>query len=174
MLLLVGVAGRQMLPRQDEAGAPRADMAQTPGGGACGIATTSEQELGLVSGACDSARARPWDPPLPQRRCRGLPCGRDVHSDAGECHDAANGWRGRKSRGDANAPVLISHPDVLEFIARRAEAAGLGDQIGLLIPGHTPTSSPSARRTSIIYLRTAGPATLFLFAFSPVMAPGSV
>jgi hypothetical protein len=63
-----------------------------------------------------------------------------------ECHDPANGWRGRKSRGDANAPVLISHPDVLEFTTRRAEAAGLGDQIGSLIPGHTPTSSPSARR----------------------------
>ncbi|MGC2787909.1 MAG: hypothetical protein WA397_29580 [Roseiarcus sp.] len=43
-------------------------------------------------------------------------------------------------------PVLISHPDVLEFTTRRAETAGLGDQVGSLIPGHTPTSSPSARR----------------------------
>lgn len=107
------------------------------------IATTSEQELGRVPVIQDAL-----DHGI--RRCLSgdveVCLARDVHSDAGECHDPANGWRGRKSLGDANAPVQISHPDVLEFTTPRAEAAGRGDQVDSLIPGHTPTSSLSARR----------------------------
>jgi 5-methylthioadenosine/S-adenosylhomocysteine deaminase len=101
------------------------------------LATTSEQQLGLGSGV----------PVIQNALDHGIrPC---LSGDVEVClaGDMFTQMRttlttqrmlakARKSRGDADAPALISHRDVLEFTTRHAaEAIGLGDRIGSLTPG---------------------------------------
>jgi cytosine/adenosine deaminase-related metal-dependent hydrolase len=101
------------------------------------LATTSEQQLGLGSGV----------PVIQAALDHGIrPC---LSGDVEVClaGDMFTQMRttvttqrmlakARKFRGEDDAPALVSHRDVLEFTTRHAaEAVGLGDQIGTLMPG---------------------------------------